>query len=90
MTRGRCWLAVVWTNWCSTCGMFAANGMVTRGPINGRHVSPGQWYTTLVVDRDRPHDLRGKGKSFGKGHAQLAHPPLVLNIYMLKKLFELQ
>jgi hypothetical protein len=31
----------LWTNWHMTRGMFVANGMVTRGPINGRHVSPG-------------------------------------------------
>jgi hypothetical protein len=50
-----------------TCGLFVANGMVTCGPINGCHVSPGQWFKTYEVDRTRPRDLRGKGKSFGKG-----------------------
>jgi hypothetical protein len=67
MTHGRCRLVVMWMNWHPTHGMFVANGMVTRGPINGHHVSPGQWFKTYVVGRTQPRDLRGKGKSFGKG-----------------------
>jgi hypothetical protein len=41
-----------------TRDMFAANGMVTCGPINGRHVSPGQWSKILIVNRTRPRDLQ--------------------------------
>jgi hypothetical protein len=58
MKHGRCWLAVVWMSWHMTRVLFVANGMVTRGPINGHHVSPKQWFKTLVVGRTRPRDLR--------------------------------
>jgi hypothetical protein len=37
------WLAVVWMSWHMTRGLFVANGMATRGPINGHHVSPKHW-----------------------------------------------
>jgi hypothetical protein len=36
-------LAVVWMSRCMTRGLFVVNGMATRGPINGRHVSPKHW-----------------------------------------------
>jgi hypothetical protein len=82
MTCGRCWLAVVWMNWHLTHGMFVANGMVTRGPINDRHVSPGQWFKTYVVDGTQPRNLWARVRALGRD-AQPARPPMVLNIYML-------
>jgi hypothetical protein len=69
------------TNHFLTRGMFVVNGMVTRGPINGRHVSPGKWFKTYVVGRTQPHDLRARGRALGRV-AQLARPPMVLNMYM--------
>jgi hypothetical protein len=43
---------------------LAANGMTTRGPINGRHVSSIIWFKTYVVGRSRPRDLRAKAKTW--------------------------
>jgi hypothetical protein len=62
--------------------------MATPGPINGRHVSPGQWFKILVVDRTRPHDLWARGRALGRV-AQPAHPHMILNIYMVCNLFKL-
>jgi hypothetical protein len=72
-----------------TRGMFVTNGMVTHGPINGRHVSPGQWFKTYVVNRTQPRNLWARGRALERD-AQPACPPMVLNIYMSFNLFEFQ
>jgi hypothetical protein len=41
---------------------MVVNGMLTRGPINGRHVSPWRWFKIYVVGRIRPRDLRAGEK----------------------------
>jgi hypothetical protein len=33
----------MWSNHFLTRGILVANGLVTRGPSKGCHVSPGQW-----------------------------------------------
>jgi hypothetical protein len=43
---------------------LAANGVTTRGPINGRHVSSIYWFKTYVVGRSRPRDLRAGAKTW--------------------------
>jgi hypothetical protein len=78
-THGKCWLAIVWTNHFLTCVILMENGLVTRGPSKGRHVSPGQWSKNFVVSRTRPRDLRARGRALGRA-AQPVLPPMVLNI----------
>jgi hypothetical protein len=39
-------------------GMFATNGMATRGPINAHHVSHTCWFKIYAFSRTRPRDLR--------------------------------
>jgi hypothetical protein len=36
-------LEIVWMSQCMTRGLFVVNGIATRGPINGRHVSSKHW-----------------------------------------------
>ena len=50
-------LVVKWTNELLTHGILVANSMVTRGPINGYHVSPEQWFKIFAIDRTQPRDL---------------------------------
>jgi hypothetical protein len=77
------WLAVVWTSWCMTCGLSVANGMATRGPINGRHVSPKNWFKIYVVGRIRPRDLR-EGVNPWEGPPNWRATHMVLNTIPLK------
>jgi hypothetical protein len=79
VTCGRYFLEVVWTNHLLTRVVLVANGLVTRGPRKGHHVSPGQWFKTCVVGRTRPRDLWTRGRAWGRV-AQPARPPMVLNI----------
>jgi hypothetical protein len=48
----------MWMNEHWTRGILVANSMVTRGPINGRHVSPGRWFKIFAIGRTRPRDLQ--------------------------------
>jgi hypothetical protein len=41
-----------------TCVILVANGMLTRGPIRGRHVSLVVWFKSFATGRSQPHDLR--------------------------------
>jgi hypothetical protein len=45
---------------------LSANGMTTRGPVNGRHVSYIYWFKIYVVGRSRPRDLRAGGKDLAR------------------------
>jgi hypothetical protein len=82
-TRGRCWLAVMWMSWRMTRGLFVVNGMSTRGPINGCHVSPGQWFKIYVVGRIRPRDL-WEGVKLWEGPPNQQPPIWFLTLYLLK------
>jgi hypothetical protein len=66
-----------------TCGLFVANGMATRGPINGRHVSPKHWFKIYVVGRIQPRDLWAGVKPWeGSPNQRATH--MVLNTIPLK------
>jgi hypothetical protein len=71
-----------------TRGLFMENGMVTRGPINGRHVSPGQWFKIYVVGRIRPRDLRA-GVKLWEGPPNQRATHMVLNTIPFKNYLNL-
>jgi hypothetical protein len=54
---------------------LAVNGMTTRGPVNGHHVSSIYWFKTYVVGRSRPRDLRAGAKTWQRAANQV--PPVV-------------
>ena len=87
-THGRCWLGVVWMSCCMTHGFFVANEMATRGPINGHHVSPGQWFKIYVVGRIRPRDLR-VGVKLWEGPPNWRATHMVLNTIPFKNYLNL-
>jgi hypothetical protein len=48
--------------------MFAVNGMATRGPVNGHHVSYIHWFKTMLLARVDP-------ATFGQGDETWEGPP---------------
>jgi hypothetical protein len=62
-----------------TC-LLAANGMATRGPIKGRHVSPVGWLKPLHSAGVDPV-TSGQGKALGKA-TQPARPHMFLVMYI--------
>jgi hypothetical protein len=67
-THGRAIRHVVDVGWqsCGQVGIFhvamVENGILSRGLINGRHVSPWHWFKIYVVGQIRPHDLQAGEK----------------------------
>jgi hypothetical protein len=72
------WQVVVWI-FGILRGMFAMNGMVTRGPINGRHVSHTCWFKIYAFSRTRPRDLQA-GEEPWEGSSTGVPPHVTCNI----------
>jgi hypothetical protein len=64
--------------------MFAANGMTTRGPVNGRHVSYIHWFKIMSLAGVDPVTSGQGGETWEEPPTGM---PLVFPNYICGKLF---
>jgi hypothetical protein len=78
----------MWSNERLTRVLLVANGMLTRGPIRGRHVSLVVWLKLCHWQESTPRPP-GRGNDLARS-CQPAHHHALFNIYMVSFVFQFE